>query len=157
MAGDRFYQMFKDRSCKSEILGLGDIWTLLCRSMTSQLYSVGLRSGELVGQDINWNSASCSWSHSNRIWALFCWNIPFPVGKTDAMYEFNWSSMMFRYSVAFKVQVQPLVPKTSKRTFQKHSTATIGQCMTCCTLREQQFAWKTAYPDTAIGVMNDKP
>ncbi|GFY19726.1 uncharacterized protein TNCV_4648981 [Trichonephila clavipes] len=39
----------------------------------------------------------------------------------------------------------------------KHNTATIGLCMTYCTLKEQLFAWKTAYPDSTIGVMNDKP
>ena len=29
----------------------------------------------------------------------------------------------------------------------KHNTTTTSLCMTCCTLREQLFAWKTAYAD----------
>ncbi|GFX43663.1 uncharacterized protein TNCV_511121 [Trichonephila clavipes] len=37
----------------------------------------------------------------------------------------------------------------------KHNTATTSLCMTYCTLREQLFAWKTAYPDTTIGGMSD--
>ena len=48
--------------------------------------------------------------------ALSCWNIAFPVGKTDAMYGWNWSAVMLRYSVAFKVC----------------SSTTTG--MICCTL-----------------------
>ncbi|GBN26624.1 hypothetical protein AVEN_273647-1 [Araneus ventricosus] len=28
--------------------------------------------------------------------------------------------------------------------------------MTCCTRREQLFAWQAAYPDTTIDVMNEK-
>ncbi|GFY05632.1 uncharacterized protein TNCV_4402991 [Trichonephila clavipes] len=39
----------------------------------------------------------------------------------------------------------------------KHNTATTGMFMTYCTSREQLFAWKTAYPDMTISVMNDKP
>ncbi|GFU71649.1 uncharacterized protein TNCV_3035891 [Trichonephila clavipes] len=37
-----------------------------------------------------------------------------------------------------------------------YNTATTGLCMIYCTLREQLFAWKMAYPDTTISGMNDK-
>ncbi|GFU90888.1 uncharacterized protein TNCV_4922211 [Trichonephila clavipes] len=47
--------------------------------------------------------------------------------------------------------------KRSRERTPKHNTATTGLCMTYCTLREQLFAWKTAYPDMTIRVMNDKP
>ncbi|GFV35874.1 uncharacterized protein TNCV_2866341 [Trichonephila clavipes] len=39
----------------------------------------------------------------------------------------------------------------------KHNTATTGMFTTYCTSREQLIAWKTAYPDMTISVMNDKP
>ena len=55
MARDRFYQMFKQWSNKSEILRFGCIWTLNCRSMTLQMCSIRLRSAELGGQDIRLN------------------------------------------------------------------------------------------------------
>ena len=38
----------------------------------------------------------------------------------------------------------------------KHDIATTSLRMTYCTLREQLFAWKMVYPETTIGVMNDK-
>ncbi|GBN21278.1 hypothetical protein AVEN_29568-1 [Araneus ventricosus] len=34
--------------------------------MTSQTCSIGLRFGELGGQDIKWNSSECSSNHSNN-------------------------------------------------------------------------------------------
>ncbi|GBL99620.1 hypothetical protein AVEN_68874-1 [Araneus ventricosus] len=82
--------MSKQRSRKVEVFGHGGVWALRCRSMTSQMSSIGLRSGELGGQDIKWNSSVCSSNHSNTIralcyGALSCWKIPFPVGKANAM------------------------------------------------------------------------
>ena len=104
MTGDTLYHNFKQRSNKSEILRLGGIWTLNCRSMTSQVCFIGLRLGTLGG--FNWNSALCSWKLSNTIrvfWqvALFSWNIPFPVRKTELLYGCNL--FMFRKSVVFKI------------------------------------------------------
>ena len=127
--------------------------------MTSQMCSVRLRPGEVSGQDIKRNSASCSWNHYNAIRVLWqevfsCWNIPFPLGKTDAIYGCYWSAIKYRYSAAFMVcSTTTMGPRDVQENVHQSIT---GLCMTCCTLREQPFAWNTAYPDMAIGGMNDK-
>ena len=82
----------------SDILRFGGIWTLSCPFMTSKMCSVGLKSCELNGQNINYNLVSCSRNHFNRIrvlwhWPLSCWNISFQVGKTDAMCRLLLSSI----------------------------------------------------------------
>ena len=99
------------------------IWTPSCCSITSEMCTIELTSYEFGGQDINWNSVSWSWNYSNTIWAQWqrafsCWNIPIPVGKTDA----KMSAIGSRWclSVAFKARfsskngsrdVQKVAPK----------------------------------------------
>ncbi|GBM34938.1 hypothetical protein AVEN_41477-1 [Araneus ventricosus] len=67
MTGDRLYQMSKQRSRKVEIFRHGGVSALSCRSMTSKMCCIELRSGELGGQDIRWNSSVCSSNNFNTI------------------------------------------------------------------------------------------
>ncbi|GBN64281.1 hypothetical protein AVEN_1153-1 [Araneus ventricosus] len=58
--------MSKQGSSKFEIFGHGGVLGLSCRSIKSQMCSIGLRSCDLGDQDIKWNSSVCSSNHSNK-------------------------------------------------------------------------------------------
>ena len=134
----------------------------LSAKMTIQMCFIGWGSSELDGQNFHWNSASCSWNDSNTNEALlngaFTWgNKPFLAGKTGAMYGCNWCTMIVRYCVAFNVCA---TTNTGPRDAQENFPQTTIPPQPACVWPAVQWGssyspWKTVYPDTAIGEMND--
>lgn len=104
---------------------------------SSQMCCMRLNSGKLNGYCSNWDSALCTWKHSNIVGTL--WHGALPCWKKTIS---SWEDKLFlRFQLIHNdvhvvqfllpILLQPRIPETPMRTSRKHNSASTGLCVTC--------------------------
>lgn len=144
----RLCLMFKQLSRKYAIFQHDSFWALSCRSMIPQMCSIGLRSNEFGGQDINWDSALSFWNLPSRI--RISWHRAlslrfFRLRRQTLCYDATGQQWCLdSQHVSWSILRQPQVSDKKMRICSKHNTTTIDLTITCCILEEKLLDLKIA-------------